>query len=81
MDNQDLHLHFGGEDWPSRPKEDGMVWPSIKGSLREPYSKGTSASSRAKAVPPTAGLQRVCEPAPKEWTTISALLNVIKPAS
>ena len=32
-----------------------MVWPSIKGSLREPHVKGTGAGRQAKAVPPTSG--------------------------
>jgi hypothetical protein len=39
-----------------------MVWPSIKGSLREPDVKGTSARSRAKAVPPTSGTPQVANP-------------------
>ncbi len=41
-----------------------MVWPSIKGSLREPDGKGTSARSRAKEVPPTSGMQQVANQTP-----------------
>ena len=44
-----------------------MVWPSIKGSLREPDVKGTSAMSRAKTVPPTSGTPQVAS-----TTTISS---------